>query len=216
MAFPTTSVLEAFTGTGALSANWTAPAYAGDSTPERFSDVCTAPASVYGSAYWDAATYGPDAEVFCTSPAAATGQSQIVLWCKIKDPGGANSCNYAGIFDFGAETVAVYRQYTGADNLLSTPSLTLSVGDKIGLCGKTSGADLLVEVWSDSGSGWTLRSTITDTGAVATYPDLASAGGWIGFALYGDGLTTVTRSIDDFGGGTVAAAADTGLAWIRA
>lgn len=204
MAFPTTTVLELFTGAGALSASWTAPAFTGDSVPVRYNDVCVGPGSLYSSALWNAATYGPDAEVFVTIPAVATGAATIVLWCKIKNPNTGTACYYGAVFSVGGDTIDFVRAFNNSEVGIGTQtSFAISPGDKVGMVAKTVGADIVIEAWTDNGSGWNLRKTYTDTGAVAAFPALASAGGNLAFAQYTGGNTDVTRSIDDFGGGTV-------------
>jgi len=202
MAFPTTPVLDSFNRSdGGLGADWTSPnVFSGDSSPTILSNVVKAGASVYGSAYWDVATFGPDTEVYLTIPAGATSFSAGFLTARGQNINTGTQAEYQLQFDASAG-IDLKRTINDAQSasLLHLTDL-LGAGDKVGMCVKTSGNNNIIEVWLDTGSGWTLAGSVTDTNANSTYPIIANAG-YIGFSVYGNNLTT--RSIDDFGGGTV-------------
>jgi hypothetical protein len=71
MPFPTTSLLDDFAGTGALSGSWTAPIESGDSTPTRVSDVWSGIGN-FCTSYWSATSFGADQEVYVDVNSANT------------------------------------------------------------------------------------------------------------------------------------------------
>ena len=66
----------------------------------------------------------------------------------------------------------------------------------------TSGGDIVIELWYDSGGGWTSAGSYTDTGAVATYPNLAAAG-YAGVSTYYSSAANTTYGVDDFAAGEI-------------
>jgi len=204
VAFPTTSVLDDFNrADGALGSNWTAPMQA-QQTPVVYTNAVSGAASDYSSAYWNVSAFGDDCETFMTIPAGATSHDGVYIHAKYRNVGTGTECGYT-INYLAASGATVYRRYTnGWSGALATDATGVSPGDKCGVCVKKVGGDYVVEVWhAPVGTGiWGLEVSYTDTGAVATYPDLDGVG-YSGFALWGSGNASLTRQIDDFGGGTV-------------
>lgn len=206
MAFPTTPILEDFAGTGALSSNWTTSvrtAWIG--TPERLSGVCVGTASEENAAYWDVEEF-LDSEVYLTVPSVASGAVRGNVLARIQSPASASFDAYEFNVRFDTDSYELIRWIDDADTAIDSGSVTLDPGDKVGMYVRNSGDDIVIEMYLDTGSGWSLLDSFTDTGAVSSFPSLA-ASGFIGFRLFGDGLSD-TRSIDDFGGGEFTEAAD--------
>lgn len=204
MAFPTTSILDSFTrANGALGSNWTSPLATGDSAPNILSNTVVGVAATWNGAYWNPATY-LDSEAFISVPSASTAFDTGLLYCRSRNANTGTGCAY--LIEFSATVgVKVYRLYNNTFSAaLASYATNITLGCKVGLRVMTSSGNIVIETWADTGSGWTLLGTYTDTGAVATYPNLASAGN-IGFRLYGNGYTEPNRHVDDFGGGTYVA-----------
>lgn len=199
MAFPTTSVLDSFTrANGGLGAAWTSPVLSGDSTPTISSNVVIGPSGLFSSSYWNAGTFN-DSECYLTIPAGSTSFSQTTLYLRLSSPGGGSSTCYYVQFDASGGIDIVRVAAGSSSGSLSHIATNAAAGWKIGAAAKTSGNDVTIEVWADSGSGWTMLGSYTNTGVLSGTPALAS--GYVGFQLFGNNATT--RSIDDFGGGTV-------------
>lgn len=196
MAFPTTGVLDGFNrADGALGSNWTAEPWNDTATGFAISSNTVrgnAATFSYDWAWYNAASYGPDVEVYIDVTVA--GSSEYYLAARITSPSGSASTGdgYAvyqkgtilqfARFDNGAETIL------GSDDTVTT----LATGDGFGfeIIGSTLTAYRRVSgVWSQYGT------TRTDS----TY----SAGGFIGMGLYEDSRTA---QLDNFGGGTVVVA----------
>jgi len=201
MAFPTTPVLDDFNrSNGAIGSNWSTPAVgSSDVAPTINTNVVIAGTSVYGSAYWNVETFGPDCEVYMTIPAAATGWSAGFLTCRAQDINTASQDEYQIQIDVsGGIDLKRTINDTQSAVLLALADV-INAGDKIGMRVITQGNDNLIEIWADVGAGWVMLDDYLDVNANSTYPVIANAG-YIAFALYGN--SAVTRSIDDFGGGT--------------
>jgi len=202
VAFPSTPILDNFNrADGALGANWTAPPQATDSTPEIFSNVVTGVGSLNNSAYWNAATFGAT-EAFLTIPTSVVGGARFSPYARIQNPNSATVfAAYIAEFRMDLSTIDVFRIYNNTySSTLGQISSAVSAGNKVGTKVTTVGPSIRIETWIDAGAGWVQKQSIYDVGAVASYPLLANDG-YIGFRLYGGGLTDTTRSIDDFGGG---------------
>jgi hypothetical protein len=78
MPFPTTSLLDDFAGTGALSGSWTAPVESGDSTPTRVSDVWSGIGN-FCTSYWAAASFTADQEVYVDVNSANTHRLYLCI-----------------------------------------------------------------------------------------------------------------------------------------
>jgi hypothetical protein len=183
VAFPTTSVLDTFTGTGgiALGADWTvlggAPA-----APRLQDNAAVNVLENYSGAYWDTETFGPDCEVFAT---LAVGSDYFGLYARVATPGGSFTGYQAS---WSGSTVALIRKDGGSDAELDTATVAKSVGDKLGLeCIGTA-----IKVYTKTGAGaWTERCAATD----GTYTGAGN--------IAMDMFQTVDIGLDDFGGGDV-------------
>lgn len=205
MAFPTTPLLDSFTrADGGLGSAWTSPVEPGDQTPVIFTNAVSTTASLYGSAYWNAGTVGPDSECYMTIPAGVTLFENARCLLRAQNLGTGTACMYRVRFDHGAGNIQISRMYNNvASAVLATIAVDPLAGWKIGAAVKNVGADIQVEAWADSGGGWAQQgSTYVDTGAIASFPNLANDG-FIAFKFYGAGAADLRRQIDDFGGGTI-------------
>ena len=142
-----------------------------------------------GSAYWSAATFGPDAEVYLTIPIA--GVTQIGL--RMTNNGTSSAPNLDGyIFQlntgggFCQIRKVVNNVYTNLGGPATPP--TMANGDLLGF---SSVGSTLTGYYQAAGSGvWQNLIQVTDT----TY----SVAGNIGFTL-----SNTTMRVKSFGGGTV-------------
>lgn len=193
MAFPTTSVLDTFTGADEtpITTNWTAPAGSGDTGANLTSNQLGG-GSGFHSAYYDLATYGPDFEGFATmATLPGTSEDMEVRCCTLNagvwDDG--YGCRITGGATF---TMTLRRIDNGSSTAIATQgSLSISAGDKLGL--EKSGSNIRGYLFQ-SGS-WSLILDQAD----ATYNNSGIA---IGLLMNGG-----SPRFDDFGGGTIVAAA---------
>lgn len=202
MAFPTTPILDDFNRSdGAIGSNWTSPALqSADVAPTILTNVAIGGASAYGSAYWNPETFGPDSEVYMTIAAAASSWTNGQLTCRAQDINTASQDEYQLVIS-STNGLDVYRTINDSQSavLLALDDI-LGAGDSVGMCVKTQGDDNLIEIWTETGSGWTEVGNVVDTGANTSFPVIANAG-YIAFSVFGN--SAITRSIDNFGGGTV-------------
>lgn len=144
------------------------------------SNQCKAGGGGFGGAYWNAATFGPDCEVFCTLALGAV--DGYLLYARIVNPGAGTMDGYMGEFN-SSDVIRVYRidnaVYTqlGAD--ISTP--IDASADQVGM--RISGSTINVYV----------NGVWIDSRVDATY----TAAGRIGLDIPANAI------IDDFGGGTI-------------
>mgnify|MGYP002786934899 CR=1 FL=1 len=190
VAFPTTGVLDNFNRANAgppLSANWTNDP-AGLSVAGH--QVVSNQASGDGWSAWSAQSF-QNCEAFTTF----TGGSgtTIGLFARLA-PTGASADFYT--VEWGASGLAIERiidAYGAGSGTLATSAIPgPSAGQKIGMRVTGTGASVLIEVFLDTGSGWSLALSATDTAG-----NRITQAGFIGV------LTGGTITFDDFGGGNV-------------
>jgi hypothetical protein len=202
LTFPTTSVLDVFTGTNGAdlpvySANWTTlSSNAGYHELEIQGNAATSTTGAGADAAdaW-ATTYGPDCEVYATITTLPTagGSGYVQLLARLQAVGGDNTFDGYGLeyqTQSGTDRLRLFRIDNSAPTYLGSGDISqdLSAGDSIGL--SIVGSTLQAWYKPAAGSWATLGSSVTDT----TY----GSSGKIG--LYAN--STVVR-IDSFGGGTV-------------
>ena len=199
MAFPTTSVIETFTGadtTTPPNSNWTNfwGSSAGANLGIRITSNRAAAnnTSFYCTAYWDTETFGPNCEAFCTITTVPINGDIIGLWIRGQSPGLSTDDGYLVGADksAGTDTFDVYRIDNNTYTLLgSAISQEFAANDSFGI----SAVGSTLEIWyKASGGSWTSLGTKTD----GTY----SGAGYIGISI------DKAAQLDDFGGGTVVAA----------
>lgn len=189
MAFPTTSVLDQFTGTNGTdlpvySANW-------QSTLAGFN-----PLEIQGNAatgttgnclqFW-ATSYGPNSEVYVTISTAPGGANIVGMFIRgVQETSITTIDGYTLQYASGA--LAFYRVDNAVQTLLgSSISQTVSAGDSIGV--ESAGSTHTI-YYKASGGSWTSLGTRTDS----TY----SSAGKPGLLC-----TDATVRIDNFGAGTI-------------
>lgn len=192
--FPTTQLLDDFNraNESPLAGNWSTPITAvGFGAQARLTSNAiithnTPPANV--GAYWDIATFGPDCEAWMRCAADLNSGESWYVYARIKDEATTNYDAYQVSLNF-AGTLAITRRDNGAGTLLSSSTVTATVGDYIGI--RCIGS--LIEAWHKpvSTGEWVRVTTAEDN----TYP----AAGYIGFGMLTNDTTTI---LDDFGGGT--------------
>lgn len=197
-AFPDNAVIETFTGvdnTSPPNANWTNAEIknginAGGLDIEDNAVAPSATGGTYGG-YYNAATYGPDAEVYSTI--VDIGSTSTFGNCLVTTPGIDSADGYCVEAQDAVGEVYILRLDNGAPTTLATITQAITTTDKIGL--KVSGGQICA--WfADSGGAWTQLSCQPD----ATY----SSSAWR-LAIYLVGNTGV-GGMDNFGGGTITAA----------
>jgi hypothetical protein len=184
VAFPTTAVLENFTGSdGAnLDSDWTA--LSGATLPKIQSNQCANQgAATYIGAWYDLSTFGADSEAYLTVPVFS---DYVGVFCRLSSPSGSYNGYQAS---WAGSSLTIQRLDAGVQTQLGAAvTLAKANGYKLGIeaIGST------IKVYADTGGGWVERASRTDS--------THSAAGYIGFDAF-DG-SSLTR-IDDFGGGTV-------------
>lgn len=187
MAFPTTSVLDAFNraDAGSLGANWGGKLFSGDSAGCSIVSneaQCTASQSDH----WSAASFGPDCEVYATVPSTAGPFGGIFV--RIANPGTGTFIAYEVYVYQPSNVLQVYRIDNGTYVQLGADiTQTISNDDSAGIeiVGDT------INIYYKVGAGaWTFKDSRTD----ATY----NAAGFIG--IEGDGGSFL---FENFGGGTI-------------
>lgn len=190
MAFPTTSVLDAFNrADGALGANWTSPAFGATGTARIASNalhmdvggVLSSPAA------WSASQFGPDVEVYCTM--ASLTSSFPSVECRLSSLLSSRT-GYLVFLNTGGSQITVSRRDNGSTTDLHTYSQAFSAGDSFGM---SCVGSTISTYYKPAAGAWTLLGTVTD----ATY----SNAGYVSVDAYAS-----LNAVDDFGGGTIGAA----------
>lgn len=185
MAFPTTAVLEDFTGTNGslLDADWTT--LSGANPPRISSNQAgnNGASGAYVGAYWDPVTFGPDCEAFMTIPVK---NDYIGIYARLNP---ATDDSYQA--SWSGSNLTLQLNSGGGQSELDSATVAQVNGQKLGIeCIGTA-----IKVYTDTGGGWVERlSAVNGT---------ISGAGNIGWDLF-DGAS-LTR-VDDFGGGTVVSA----------
>ncbi len=186
MAFPISSLLDNFTRSDAspIDGNW-AKLRGSDFvrlTSNKAENIASGSNS-YGGAYWTTATF--DRTV-----------NTVEVWVTLGGTFGSN--NYVCEWSIDG-SITLYKGTNGSWGFIKTikaiGTITLVDGYKLGV---SHDADGLISVYYDTGSGWTLAGTHTDT---------SYSTGYIG--IWGFNTTASAGNItwDDFGGGYATSAA---------
>lgn len=186
--------------------NWTYPIFSGEDALFLVSNAVTRQPSFVGNAYWNAATFGADCEVWCTWPTVPGTDGELVtIFARLTGINASTSgYGFRLIKLGGTDTCRLRRWDPGSATTLADFSYEISSGDSMALACIGN----RIEAWGmASGGSWTLIGTATDS----TY----SQAGYIGWEhALGAGVAIG----DDFGGGTItqASARDPirSLSWI--
>lgn len=194
MAFPVNGVLDAFGSSSTPPTGWTnsistangglatdgsgvvKPATAGDGT---------------SNGWWNAGTFGPDCESYCTVSTKPADGSPTFVYARIASPGTASPNGYLlrVTAAAGTDTWEICRIDSGTITVLGAAgSQEIASGDKMGL--EIVGSTLTAYYKAVAGSWGSLFSR-TDS----TY----SSAGYIGLGLW----FYATGRADDFGGGAL-------------
>lgn len=193
--FPSTPQLDAFNrATGAIGANWGVPLYTGYSDPTIDTGVVIGPGSLFSGAYWAPQKFF-QSEAYLTL--TGSNFSQVTLYNRIADLGLPTISYYDLIYEAGVDAI-LDRTHSGTPTTIATWPVRPVDGNKLGIRTRTVGPSIEIQCWMDIGAGWKQMGSVTDLGAVATYPLLAPPG-YIGFRQYASGTTS--RSFGNFGGG---------------
>lgn len=192
MAFPTAPILDDLNraNTTLDSGNY-ATLFAGTGGPlQLVSDQATGGGADYRGSFWNAATYGPDCEVYCDVPVSAGGSAETVaIWLRgasLDD--GAAATGYMAVWEYGF--CRIYRVAAGFV-LTEMASFTsaLASGDSVGF--EAQGTTLRV-YRKPSGGEWSLVGTHVDS----TYNRVGHIG-WV--------TAHSPAALDNLGGGDVSA-----------
>ena len=171
MSFPNVTLKDAFTGNGALSANWMMnpdPAYGMD-TLVRINDAA-APTEDPSGNWWVAAQHTADVDIVADikNDFEDVG-TYIKLYFRLQDVMGGIVDGYSvafgsSVFDGGTTKIYLIRAATGAlINVFDTGNAPLTDGSRIGI----RVVDDNVECYIDYGGGvWVLETTFATGGAV--------------------------------------------------
>lgn len=177
MAFPTTSVLDTFSGT---LASWTNPIF-GDGAVTITGGQLTGSTGGSNSACWTSTFSTDDQEAYFDI--ATDTNNQIFLFLMIQNTSSATA--YA-VESNGAGTLVLRRFNSGANTTLKTSSITIDTGDSFG----ASFIDNVLSAYrKPSGGSWGLVDSVTDGSPL-------TGGGKIGLDVEGTAMR-----LDNFGGG---------------
>lgn len=197
MAFPTTSILDAFNRADEgppPSANWTADPFNVSTVGH---EVISNAASNGQHTYWSAASFAADQEAYVTI-SNLNGGTGGGLFMRVQSPGtsGADGyeCNWNGTTVSVTRVIDAYAVETTIDSVTTTAAAT---GYKFGVEVTGTGATVTIKCYIDTGSGWTLVLTASDTGGTRI-----TSGGYIGM------FSQPVTSLDDFGGGAIVSATE--------
>lgn len=196
MAFPTTGLLDDFNrADGALGANWSQPvAVAMPDTVVIVSNQADTTTN-RGSAYWNVETFGPDSEVYVTTPLWDT----TAIFLNMVSVG-ASADGYEVRGRFSPALTNVYRMdSTVLTQLGADIAFTGANGDSFG-ADNVAGS---ISAYYKRGGTWNTLGSRSDS----TY-----GAGYIGMEV----IEPTFGALDDFSGGTVSASSAGGLAWITA
>lgn len=188
MAFPTTPILDDFSGT---LGNWTTPSFGDQALTITAGEVTSSSATLYGTGVWTA-SFAEDQEVYYTIPSAA---GHAILIARCTDNVNLTSYVVAWVPSGGYD---ISRWNVGVETVLKSGSSAYASGDKIGasVIGST------ITIYKDTGAGFVFVDSTVDGSPI-------SGSSQIGASFENNSVTG-----DDFGGGAVVSG--TGLAWIRA
>jgi hypothetical protein len=191
---PTTPVLDNFNrANGGAGSKWSV-IRSGYFAPMNVSSntAVDSSSSIYAWNYWNAATYGPDVEAYATV-ANYTGTDAIRIGARVT-PGTGYSGYFVSVTGAGAwSIIRVDNGVVVNPPLASGVTQTLASGDKIGI--RVAGSVVTALHYTPT-AGWTQVLSANDT-------RYTSAGRIA--------LEFRAGAMDDFGGGTIVAPANTGL-----
>lgn len=194
MAFPTTSILDNFNRANQgppPSASWGGDAFSGVASQLKvISNQLANGAGAFSSAYWSAATFGPDSEVYCTvNTLPANGNELAFFVARLTTPGATATA--VALYTQAPNFWQFYKIVGGAQTALGASfTQAISAGDSIGF----AIVGTQYQAWYKAAAGaWTQIQTLSDASVAGT--------GVIGLEMQ-----TAVTMLDDFGGGTVVAA----------
>jgi hypothetical protein len=200
MAFPTTGVIDSFNRADedplSDGGKWSIGPddFGGTNNLRVASNECLQGSATSSNGYRNDQDYGPDCEVYCTL-ATTLPTTALLLYARCVNIGSGTTDGYAVYFNFsGTDDALICRMDN--DSLVGlgssiVPPAPYALGDKLGL--ECIGSTIAAYVFQSG--AWSQLGTRTDS----TY----SAAGKIGVRIADSGSN---GRIDDFGGGTVAAA----------
>ena len=133
MAFPTSAVLDNF-NRASIGTGWSVDPFNAGSSGIAITSNQASGGSGFRESYYNAATYGPDCEVYCTIATLPTSGSTVGLGARIQSPDSASADGYYIEFlNSGTDAVAVYRVVNGTFSAaLANINQNFSAGDGLG------------------------------------------------------------------------------------
>lgn len=194
MAFPTTPILDDFNRADEgppPSASWHTPGFPGDYDGLRVvsNQMTTDAGSIGGYSDWNT-SYGPDCEFYFTIPNLLANNPSVIFYFRLDAPYLEGTTKGYSL-DIISGQVNLIRLSDSAS--LHTEVMAVSSGDKFGV----SAVGDLLTVYYDGGGGWAELFNATDS-------DYTGAG-YAAFFLDNILSNSPSNTIDDFGGGTLAA-----------
>jgi hypothetical protein len=199
--FPTQGVVDDFNradSTG-LGANWSTSHFLiGSNNTDVLSNAAVIPTTnnSYPIEYWNASTFGPDAECYFTVVAyiGSSGFDCPCVLVRMANPGSGTLDGYWFYPSLNDDTSGLLERWDNGSRttLGATFTCQKAAGDKLGA--EMIGDQLVAYRWT-SGGGWATLATRTD----GTY----TAAGFIGWM--NTRRAAFANTLDDFSGGTVGA-----------
>jgi hypothetical protein len=188
--FPTTGILDNFNRANAdpLDGNWSAAL--GFNGLALTSNQVQSPTTSYEDAYWTAANFGPNMEVYATIATKGGNGHEVSFYARLINPASsttADGYNFWSQVMGGTDIHAFYRlDNNGFTQIGSDISMEIASGDKLG--GESIGSTHTY--YRHNGTSWSALGTWTD----GTYTAVG--------ALAIECENTTWR-LDDVGGGTI-------------
>ena len=195
--FPTTSILDDFNRTDAspIDGNWSSPSFQGDEAMDLVSnEAVNSGTGLYYNSYYDASTYGADAEIYFTITTIPENGNFLHFEIRYTNPNSGNETGYEVTLTMqgGADAYETGELSSGSYTVISSGFYYQTTDNDDGVGIEVIGTSIDT-YFNNDGAGWSLLNEETDSTHTGS-----------GYLAVGSG--TVAFAIDDFGGGTIGAA----------
>lgn len=186
--FPTPAVIDDFNrANGALGANW-GRWWNGDQDMSILSNQCRTATNDFSDNYYNVATY-QNVDIAITIATLPATNGLVYMGARMQSPGVAGMDCYQLVYTNAAtDTIRLDRVINSVETALNTWNQTLSAGNGLGMRISGTGATVTIDIYVNTGAGWTLVQTQTDTNAAR----ITAAGNT------GIGITDTTARLDNF------------------
>ena len=188
------TVLDTFSGSdeNPITTNWTTPLFSGGQTLKIASNRLATDG--FGAAWYDVKQFGPDQEAAFTVITKPADNEVFNIYVRLQNPGILNQVNGFLVRAqalAGTDQFLIRRVDNDAATTIATINQEFNANDQIGI--RAIGDHL--SLWQNTGTGWTLLGSVTDTAY--------ALGGYLGAAIQG-----TTCMLDELRGGTAQTPAD--------